>query len=137
MNQQPILLAEDRDTDAELTLLALREAGIAHPVVRARDGVEVLDYLFASSAAELPSLVLLDLRMPRLDGLDALKAIRTDERGRNLPVIVMTCSDEEKRRFGAYDNASTHVACKPLDPAQLAAATRKLGLGGLVHGDGK
>jgi len=137
MKPQPILLAEDRDTDAELTVLALREAGIAHPVVRARDGVEVLDYLFASSAVELPSLVLLDLRMPRLDGLDALKAIRTDKRACNLPVIVMTCSDEEKRRFGPYDNASTHVACKPLDPAQLAAATRKLGLGGLVHSDGK
>jgi two-component system response regulator len=137
MRLQPILLAEDRDTDAELTVLALRQAGIAHPVVRARDGVEVLDYLFASSGAELPSLVLLDLRMPRLDGLDTLKAIRTDTRARNLPVIVMTCSDEEKRRFGPYDDASTHVACKPLDPAQLAAATTRLGLGGLMHREGK
>jgi len=133
MKRQPILLAEDRDTDAELTVLALREAGIAHPVVRARDGVEVLDYLFTSGADELPVLLLLDLRMPRLDGIDTLKAIRTDTRGRNLPVIVMTCSDEEQRRFGPYDDASTHVTCKPLDHAQLAAAATKLGLGRLMQ----
>ena len=134
MSGPAILLAEDRDTDAELTVLALRDAGIAHPVVRARDGVEVLDYLFAAGAEELPALLLLDLRMPRLDGLDALKAIRTDKRARNLPVIVLTCSDEEKRRFVSYDNDSTHVASKPLDQEQLATATQKLGLGGLMRG---
>lgn len=137
MSSPAILLAEDRDTDAELTVIALREAGIAHPVVRARDGVEALDYLFASSAVQLPSLLLLDLRMPRLDGLDALKAIRTDTRAHKLPVIVMTCSDGEKRRLGSYDDDSTHVACKPLDVAQLATAAKKLGLHGLVRGERK
>jgi len=137
MSGPAILLAEDRDTDAELTVLALRDAGIAHPVVRAHDGVEVLDYLFAAGGEELPALLLLDLRMPRLDGLDALKAIRTDRRARNLPVIMLTCSDEEKRRFGSYDNDSTAVASKPLDPEQLTTAAKKLGLRGLVRSGGK
>jgi two-component system response regulator len=137
MNGPAILLAEDLDTDAELTVLALRGAGIAHPVVRARDGVEALDYLFTSSADELPTLLLLDLRMPRLDGLDALKAIRTDERTRRLPVIVLTCSNEEKRRFRSYDDAATHVACKPLDPEQFAVAAGMLGLGRLIRAGGK
>jgi two-component system response regulator len=95
--------------------------------------VEVLDYLSGAFSADgLPALVFLDLRMPRVDGLEALKAIRADERVRDLPVVILTSSDEEKRRLGAYDDPATSIACRPLDRDQLATAAGKLGLGGLM-----
>ena len=135
MNAQTILLAEDSNSDAELTVAALRRMGIARPIVRVRDGVEVLEHLLAQDASgtdSRPALLFLDLRMPRLDGFDVLKAIRADERARSLPVIILTCSDEEKLRLGAYDDRVTGIACKPIDRDQLAATTGKLGLGWLM-----
>src|SRR5690606_17759888 len=96
MNPQDILLVEDNPDDVELTRIAFAEAGIDRQLVVVRDGAEALDYLFARNAyaqrdaAELPAIVLLDLNLPKLDGREVLQGIRSDERTRNLPVVVLT-----------------------------------------------
>ena len=106
MNQKQIIfLVEDNDDDAELTVMAFREAKIRNEVVRARDGVEALDYLllrgqYAERDPEVqPAVVLLDLKLPLLDGIDVLKAIRADERTSHLPVVILTSSGEEQDRL--------------------------------------
>lgn len=128
-----ILLAEDDDDDAELTALAFARARFANPVIRVHDGVEALDWLFARGAHAgrgdaLPVVVLLDLKMPRLGGLEVLAAIRQDPRTRALPVVVLTSSDEDADRLAAYANYANSYVQKPVDYDRFVAAAQQLGL---------
>jgi CheY-like chemotaxis protein len=129
-----ILLVEDNEDDAELTARAFSQAKIANPLVRVGDGVEALDYLFGLGAfaglgpGDLPVLVLLDLKLPRLDGLDVLKAIRAHDRTRYLPVVMLTSSDHDRDRLAAYHNHVNGYVKKPVDYDQFVEAARQLGL---------
>jgi two-component system response regulator len=129
-----MLLVEDNDDDAELTIRAFRQAGIENPIVRVRDGVEALDYLFARDAhaardpGQLPAVVLLDLRLPRLDGIDVLKAIREDARTRHVPVVLLTSSDHDRDRLAAYEHHANSFVQKPVDYDEFVGAARQLGL---------
>lgn len=132
-DDEPILLAEDNDDDAELTMRAFSQAGIANPVVRVYDGVDALDWLFARGAhagrqGRLPAVVLLDLKMPRMDGLQVLAAIRADQRTCFLPVVVLTSSKEDADRLAAYTNHANSYVQKPVDYNQFVVAARQLGL---------
>lgn len=129
-----ILLVEDSDDDAELTRMAFGEAKIANPIVRAPTGIAALDYLFARGefgkrdAADLPAVVLLDLNLPGIGGIDVLKAIRADARTKHLPVVILTSSDEEKDRLAAYGGCANSYVQKPVDYDQFVSASRLLGL---------
>jgi two-component system response regulator len=127
---QSILLVEDNDDDAELTLMAFKAQRISNSMVRVRDGVEALDYL--RDCKELPAVVLLDLNLPRLHGIEVLKAIRAEERTKHLPVVVLTSSDEEKDRLAAYSHFANSYVRKPVDYDQFTMAARDLGLYWLV-----
>ncbi|HEY1546605.1 MAG TPA: response regulator [Kofleriaceae bacterium] len=124
--QQAILLVEDNDDEAELTLRAFRQAKIANPIVRARDGVEALEILFRDTA-QLPVVVLLDLRLPRLDGIDVLKAIRADPRTTYVPVVLLTSSDHDRDRLSAYENHANSFVQKPVDYDEFVGLARQLG----------
>lgn len=129
-----ILLVEDNDDDAELTARAFAQANIINPLQHVRDGVEALDYLFcrgdyaARPAAELPAFVLLDLALPRLGGIEVLKAIRSESVTRHLPVVILTSSNEECDRLSAYDENANSYVQKPVDYDEFVAAARQLGL---------
>ncbi len=128
-----ILLVEDNPADAELTLDALRDSGLVNTVQWVKDGAEALDVLFergADSAAESHRLrlVLLDLRLPRVDGLEVLRALRADERTRRLPVVVLTSSREEVDLVRAYDLGANSYLVKPVDSDAFMNAIRELGL---------
>ncbi|MFQ5956967.1 MAG: response regulator [Candidatus Brocadiales bacterium] len=129
-----ILLVEDDPDDVELTLRALRKHNITNAVVVARDGVEALDYLFASGAhadrdtSAMPVVVLLDLKMPRLDGLEVLRTMRIDERTKLIPVVVLTASSEEQDMISSYSLGANSYVRKPVDFKQFADAVRQLGL---------
>lgn len=133
-----LLLVEDNDDDAELTLMAFRAAHISNAVVRVRDGVEALDYLWGRDSFagrdpnDLPAVVLLDLNLPRLGGLDVLAAIRAGAHTTHLPVVVLTSSDEEEDRLGAYRGFVNSYVRKPVNYDQFATAARDLGLYWLV-----
>jgi CheY-like chemotaxis protein len=129
---RPILLVEDNADDIELTKMAFARAHVTNPLVVARDGVEALDFVFGAGAHEgrdtsvQPMVVLLDLKLPKLTGLEVLKRIRADERTRNLPIVVLTTSDEERDRMAAGDLYANSYVKKPvvgplLDSAQRAA----------------
>jgi two-component system response regulator len=134
MKEQTILLVEDSDDDAELTVMAFKRAKITNPMVRARDGVEALDYLFGRGehagrdVSQLPAVALLDLKLPRVSGLEVLKVIREDERTRHLPIVILTSSNEDKDRLGAYDHFANSYVVKPVDYDQFVAAALQLGL---------
>ncbi|MCL6639978.1 MAG: response regulator [Candidatus Rokubacteria bacterium] len=129
-----ILLVEDNPDDEALTLRALRAAGVRYEVVVARDGVEALDYLFGTGRHAgrdiglLPQVVLLDLKLPRLDGLEVLRRIRSDERTRLLPVVILTSSTEDRDRVEGYRLGANSYVRKPVDFGQFAEAVRQLGL---------
>jgi two-component system response regulator len=131
---QCILLVEDNEDDAELTQRAFAQAKIANPLVRVSDGVEALDYLFGRGAfsgrnlAAQPIVVLLDLKLPRLDGLDVLKAIRTTEHTQYLPVVMLTSSDHDRDRIAAYQFQVNSYVKKPVDYDRFVEAARQLGL---------
>ncbi|MGE0546295.1 MAG: response regulator [Kofleriaceae bacterium] len=133
-----ILLVEDNDDDAELTMMAFRASRVSNQVVRVSDGVEALDYLFARgpyanrAGEDLPSVVLLDLNLPRVSGLDVLAAIRAAETTKYLPVVVLTSSDEDKDRIAAYSQFANSYIRKPVDYDQFTVAARDLGLYWLV-----
>jgi two-component system response regulator len=134
MRTDAILLVEDNDDDAELTIMAFREAKIANPILRVSDGVEALDYLFARGphagrrSDELPTVVLLDLKLPRLGGIEVLKEVRASPLTKHQPVVILTSSAEERDRAAAYDNHVNSYVRKPVDYDQFVAATRQLGL---------
>jgi two-component system response regulator len=128
------LLVEDNEDDAELTARAFARANLANPLVRVRDGVEALDYLFgrgdhaARDIRLLPSVVLLDLNLPRLDGIHVLKEIRAREQTRYLPVVMLTSSDHDRDRIAAYHHQVNSYVRKPVDYDQFVDAARQLGL---------
>jgi CheY-like chemotaxis protein len=132
--EQTILLIEDNNDDAELTLRAFKRANVKNPLVRARDGEEALDYLFGRGAyagrdvRDLPAVTLLDINMPKISGLDVLKAIRADERTRHLPVVILTSSNEDKDRLNAYTHFANSYVIKPVDYDQFVTAASQLGL---------
>lgn len=136
--QRPILLVEDSQDDVVLTQAAFEEARIGNPIVVAEDGVEALDYLFARGSyagrdtAIEPQLILLDLKLPKLDGLDVLKAIREDARTRHIPVVVLTSSDEEADIVRGYRLGANSYVRKPVDFAEFLEAAKQLGLYWLV-----
>ncbi len=137
MNSEPIiLLVEDNPKDEALTLRALKKSNVLNHVVVMRDGVEALDYLFADDAEgrpkPLPQLVLLDLKLPRVDGLEVLRRIRSDDRTRLLPVVILTTSTEEKDRLAGYRLGANSYVGKPVDFLQFVEAVRQLGLYWLV-----
>jgi two-component system response regulator len=134
IQEQTILLVEDNDDDAELARRAFQRAKITNPLIRVRDGVEALDYLFGRGEhagrdlSELPAVTLLDLNLPRVNGLEVLKAIRADERTKHLPIVILTSSNEDKDRLGAYDHFANSYVVKPVDYDQFLASARQLGL---------
>lgn len=131
IEKKVILMVEDNTDDEELMLMSLRKSGIANDVVVARDGQAALDLLHGSrpSAAVLrPMVILLDLHLPKIDGLEVLKRIRGDERTRHLAVVVLSSSDEENDRIKSYRLGANSYVCKPVDFAAFAAAVRELGL---------
>lgn len=134
MNDKAILLVEDNPDDEELTLRALKKNNIQNDVVIARDGVEALDYLFGTGAyagrdvTDLPSVTLLDLKLPKVDGLEVLKRIRADERTKVLPVVILTSSKEEQDLLNGYKLGANSYIRKPVDFSQFIDAVRQLGL---------
>jgi two-component system response regulator len=136
--EKVILLVEDNPDDVELTMRALRKSNIANEVVVAGDGVEALDYLFGAGSYEgrdtslQPQVVLLDLKLPRVDGLEVLKRIRADERTRLLPVVILTSSREEQDLIEGYRSGANSYIRKPVNFNQFTEATRQLGLYWLV-----
>lgn len=132
-----VLLIEDNPDDVELTLRAFRKNNIANDIVIARDGQEALDALFGDGAfgpasGELPSLLLLDLNLPRVSGLEVLRRIRGDQRTRLLPVVILTSSDEEQDLIEGYSLGANSYVRKPVDFAEFAEGIRVLGLYWLV-----
>jgi two-component system response regulator len=129
-----ILLVEDDPDDEALTLRALRRGGVQHTLVVTRDGVEALDYLFGTGPYAgrdlevMPLVVLLDLKLPRLDGLEVLRRIRAEECTRLLTVVILTSSDEERDRREGYRHGANSYVRKPVDYDQFAEAVRQLGL---------
>jgi two-component system response regulator len=135
-NEKVILLVEDNPKDEALTLRALKRGNIANEVVVARDGAEAVDYLFSPSPdgrlKNLPQLVLLDLKLPKLDGHEVLKRIRADERTRVLPVVILTTSVEDRDRLNGYRLGANSYVRKPVDFREFADAVVRLGLYWLV-----
>ena len=123
-----ILLVEDNASDEKLTLLAFRQCGVANDVVVVRDGSEALTYLHGSNGAnKLPSIVLLDLKLPKVDGLEVLRRIRADERTKLLPVIVLTASKEEEDIARSYALGANAYVRKPVEFSAFAEAAKTLG----------
>ncbi len=133
-----ILLIEDNPDDEVLTRRALKKNNIGNEVVVARDGAEALDYLFGMGAHEgrdlsvMPQVVLLDLKLPKVDGLEVLRRIRADERTRLLPVVILTSSKEQQDLADGYGYGANSYIRKPVDFAQFVEAVRQLGLYWLV-----
>jgi two-component system response regulator len=129
-----ILLVEDNPDHVELTLLAFEKSNVVETLVVARDGVEALEYLFATGAhagrdpALFPEVVLLDLKLPRIDGLGVLRQMRADQRTRGLPVVVLTSSTEEQDLLRSYQLGANSFVQKPVDFGEFVAAARHLGV---------
>ena len=133
-DNRPILLVEDNPDDVLLTLRAFKKANIANDIIVAKDGVEALDYLFtrgqwaSRDASELPALMLLDLKLPRVDGHQVLAQVRADERTKLLRVVVLTSSNEEQDVFKSYSLFANSYIRKPVDFDQFLAVASQLGL---------
>ncbi|MEH2045390.1 response regulator [Nostoc sp.] len=129
-----ILLVEDNPDDEALTLRALKKNNILNEVVVAHDGVEALDYLFgkgvytARDMSVMPNLILLDLKLPKMDGLEVLRHLRTDHRTKILPVVILTSSKEEQDLINGYSLGANSYVRKPVDFSQFSEAVRQLGL---------
>ena len=135
MQNGTILLVEDNPDDVDLTLRAFKKNNIGNKVVVARDGVEALEHLFGSARAPevaWPVVVLLDLKLPRIDGLEVLRKIRADERTRTLPVVILTSSDEQRDIIESYNLGANSYVRKPVDFNGFLEASRQLGLYWLV-----
>ena len=134
MDNSTILLVEDNPDDIELTLRSLKKHNISNEVVVARDGAEALDYLFATGkyakrdTHTMPAVVLLDLKLPKVDGLEVLQRLRADERTKLLPVVIVTSSKEEQDLLNGYKLGANSYVRKPVDFVQFSEAVRQLGL---------
>ena len=129
-----ILLVEDNPKDELLTLRALKKSHVSNGVVVVRDGAEALDYLFAQGAfadrdiSDLPTVILLDIQLPKIDGLEVLRRLRNDPRTKLVPVVVLTSSDEARDRLASYELGANSYVCKPVDFSQFSKAVAQLGL---------
>ena len=138
MLARTILLVEDNADDEELTVRALKKNHVTNDFVVARDGVEALDFLFGTGTyagrdtTALPALVLLDLKLPKIGGLEVLKRIRANERTRRMPVVVLTSSKEDRDMIESYDLGVNSYIRKPVDFKQFTESVRQLGLYWLV-----
>jgi len=138
MESKVILLVEDNPRDETLTLRALKKSNIVNEIVVARDGVEALDYIFGTGSYagrdtnEMPQLILLDLKLPKVDGLEVLRKIRADEHTRRLPVVIFTSSNEEEDLIKSYNLGANSYVRKPVDFEQFMEATRQLGMYWLI-----
>ena len=134
METKSILLVEDNPDDEALTLRALRNHNLANKVVVVRDGVEALDYLFATGpyagrdTSDMPEVTLLDLKLPKVDGLEVLRRLRSDERTRLLPVVILTSSKEEQDVIRSYRLGANSYIAKPVDFLEFTEAVKQLGL---------
>lgn len=133
MNEREILLVEDNPSDEELTVRGLRRGAVANKIVVARDGAEALDRLlgrgqFAGAPPPLPQVILLDLKLPKVDGIEVLRALRAHPRTRSVPVVVLTSSLEEQDLVRCYDLGANSYVRKPVDFVQFASAAQQLGL---------
>jgi CheY-like chemotaxis protein len=136
MENRTILLVEDNPDDEDLTVRALKKNNVVNEIIVARDGVEALDYLFGEGQhADLrltPQVILLDLKLPKLDGLGVLRRLRADDRTKFLPIVVLTSSNEERDRINSYDLGANSYVRKPVDFSQFSEAACQLGLYWLV-----
>jgi two-component system, response regulator len=138
LNERLMLLVEDNPDDEELTIIALQENNIGNPVAVVRDGAEALEYLFGTGRyagdkmPKLPVVVLLDLKLPKVNGLEVLRRLRDHERTKYLPVVVLTSSREEEDRIQSYALGANSYVRKPVDFAQFVEAIKQLGLYWLV-----
>lgn len=134
MNTKTILLVEDNPQDEMLTLRALRRVNVANRIDVARDGQQALDYLFrqgefaAREGPDLPTVVVLDIGLPRLSGLEVLARLRADPRTVLLPVVILTSSDEERDRLASYQNGANSFVRKPVDFSDFAEQVARLGV---------
>jgi two-component system response regulator len=134
MDTKKILLVEDNPDDEKLILLSLKANNIANSVAVARDGQEALDLLLGPERApggeppHLPVVILLDLHLPKIDGLEVLRRIRADDRARLVPVVILTSSNEERDRIDGYSLGANSFVCKPVDFDEFAKAVKRLGL---------
>jgi two-component system response regulator len=128
-----VLLVEDNPDDAELSMYALKKHRIANRIHHAKDGAEAIDYLFGEgtyagrNVEETPKVVLLELKLPKVDGLEVLKRIKSDPRTRHIPVVVLTSSREEKDIFESYTFGVNSYIVKPIDFEQFSESVRQLG----------
>ena len=134
MTERYILLVEDNPDDEELTLLSLRKNNLAHEIVVVRDGVEAIEFLFGNGQyagrdlSRTPTVVLLDLKLPKLDGLGVLKRLRADERTRMLPVVVLTSSSQDADVIASYNLGANSYVRKPVEFGSVVEAVSSLGL---------
>ena len=137
-DEKIILLVEDNSDDEALTIRALKQHNIANEVVVARNGTEALDYLFGTGAhqgrdlEDMPTVVLLDLKLPKIDGLEVLERVRADERTKRLPVVILTSSVEDEDKIRSYELGANSYIRKPVSFEQFSEAVRQLGLYWLV-----
>jgi len=138
MENKAILLVEDNADDEALTLRALKKNNIRNEVIVAHDGAEALEYLFGTGKFAgrntdfIPQVVLLDLKLPKVDGLEVLRRLRADQRTKLLPVVILTSSNEEQDRIKGYDLGANSYVRKPVDFSQFIDAVRQLGLYWLI-----
>jgi CheY-like chemotaxis protein len=134
MREKNILLVEDNPDDVELTLRALKKFSVKNEIAVVRDGVEALDYLFAQGAyadrdvGNLPALTLLDLKLPKVDGMEVLRRVRADDRTKLIPVVILTSSDEESDLAKGYESGCNSYVRKPVDFKEFADAARNVGM---------
>lgn len=134
MADKTILLVEDNPDDEELTIRALRQAKVANEVIVARDGIEALDYLFGKGKFEgrdpsqWPTVVLLDLKLPKLNGLDVLQRVRADPRTRLIPVVILTSSSQDEDMVNSYASGANSYVRKPVEFGSFASAVTQLGV---------
>jgi two-component system, response regulator len=142
MTTKPILLVEDTPDDAELTVMALKQAGLLNEVVVAEDGQEALDYLFGQgryagrNPQDAPALVLLDIKMPRVDGIEVLQRLRADLRTHLMPVVILTTSTEDVDLVRAYESGANAYVRKPVSLEQFHEAVRQLGMFWILTNEG-
>lgn len=128
LEPKTILLIEDNADDEQLTLRAMRKSDVPNIIRVARDGAQAIDALFGPGVTRLPDLILLDLKLPKVSGLEVLQRIRTGEKTRNLPIVVLTSSDEERDILESYNLGANSYIRKPVDYDEFIEAVRQLGL---------
>ena len=133
-NEVEILLVEDNEADAELTLLALKQNGLANRIHTVRDGAEALDFMFCKGRyasrdfENPPKVVLLDIKLPKVDGIEVLRAVKTDPRTKTIPVVILTSSREDRDRFNGYNLGVNSYLQKPVDFDQFREMVKQVGL---------